>query len=308
MFNKYFFEIAVVMSGVCVASLSSTLFVLYTRAGQINYPIDEDWRDPAPKYVALARRFFDGISNQLATGYIEHSMSEKTRNQLDQMLSEAGYSYSILPAEIIMARWTSLLAGVLITTILMMSYGFSGLQACTVGAVMAALFYRYPDKKLQKQGELRKLEIERHFPFFLDTLVLMIGAGIPPKVALSKAVRLAPKGPIKQEFSRVDRDIKANIPYPDALQNLAKRVRSTAVSSFVATCCQADKKGTSLTGPLGEQAKQRRRERFRRAEELAGKAQVKLMGPIALFLFPILFFFIVVPIVMDLSSSGLFPR
>jgi len=308
MFDNHLFVIAIVLSGICAASLICIPLIMYVQAGKVSYPIEEDWRDPAPKYVAMARNFFDGVSNQTATGYIDRSMSQKERQRLEKELGEAGYTYSILPAEFVMAKWGSALVGLVVTALLVLAYGGAASLAFIMGAMVAAICYIYPDIKLRQMGRLRKLLLEKQFPFFLDVLVLTMRAGQAQSVALNYAVDMTPKGPVKQEFSRAVSEINAGVSRTEALQKVAQRVRLPSLSNFVAAFCQADKSGGSLTVSLSEQARQRRRERFQKAEKLAGQAPVKLLVPLFLFIFPILFIIIGVPILMDLKGSGLLDR
>ena len=111
---------------------------------------------------------------------------------------------------------------------------------------------------------------------------------------------------MRAELARLDREVRTGTSRADALGLLAARVRLASISNFVAVVAQSEEAGGSLTRALTEQAKQRRRERFQRAEKLANQAPVKLLFPLVAFLFPVTFIVLGFPIVRDVSGSGLF--
>ena len=77
-----------------------------------------------------------------------------------------------------------------------------------------------------------------------------------------------------------------------------------AVSLQAASVAQAEETGGSLGEVLADQARQRRQERFVRAEKLANQAPVKMLFPLIALLFPITFIIIGFPIVIQLVESG----
>jgi tight adherence protein C len=87
---------------------------------------------------------------------------------------------------------------------------------------------------------------------------------------------------------------------------MASRVVIPAVTNFSASVIQAEETGGSLGEVLADQARQRRQERFLRAEKLANQAPVKMLFPLIALLFPITFIIIGFPIVMQLIDSGAF--
>ena len=111
-------------------------------------------------------------------------------------------------------------------------------------------------------------------------------AGLAFPSALHEATTQMPQGPMRHELARVIREVRTGLSRRDALSRLAERIRLASISNFVAVVAQAEETGGSLTSALMEQAKQRRRERFQRAEKLANQAPVKLLFPLVAFLIP----------------------
>lgn len=77
-----------------------------------------------------------------------------------------------------------------------------------------------------------------------------------------------------------------------------------AVTNFVASVVQAEQTGGSLGDVLADQARQRRQERFLRAEKLANQAPVKMLFPLIALLFPVTFIIIGFPIAIQLLEAG----
>jgi len=138
--------------------------------------------------------------------------------------------------------------------------------------------------------------------------VLSMKAGLAFPGAMEQATSQLPDGPMRQEMQRLLRDVRTGTGRGEALQQLAQRVRMASISNFVAVVAQADESGGSLTRVLYEQARQRRRERFQRAEKLANQAPVKLLFPLVAFLFPVTFIIIGFPLYEQLAGSGFFAR
>ena len=86
----------------------------------------------------------------------------------------------------------------------------------------------------------------------------------------------------------------------EALRNLAERTGVDDLRSLVAMLIQTDKFGTSIAKGLRVFSDSLRTKRRQRAEQEAQKAAVKLLFPLACFLFPTLFIAILGPAFLNL--------
>jgi tight adherence protein C len=84
------------------------------------------------------------------------------------------------------------------------------------------------------------------------------------------------------------------------LRNLAERTGVDDLRSLVAMLIQTDKFGTSIARGLRVFSDSLRTKRRQRAEQEAQKAAVKLLFPLACFLFPTLFIAILGPAALNL--------
>ena len=101
------------------------------------------------------------------------------------------------------------------------------------------------------------------------------------------------------------RDLRAGLPRAEALKRMAERMDIPQISNFTSSLIQADKVGANLSDTLRAQANQRREERFLRAEKLALEAPVKMMLPLVMFFFPLIFLFIGYFIYLKMLQEGI---
>jgi tight adherence protein C len=148
----------------------------------------------------------------------------------------------------------------------------------------------------------RRTAVARSMPFFLDLITMCVEAGLSVQGAMAQAVAKGPQGGVRDEFQRVLRDIRAGKTRVDALREMAQRLNDPSVTNFVACVVQGERMGMSMAPLLRMQAEQRLNERFVRAEKMALQAPVKMLFPLAVFIFPCTFIILFFPIVMRLGE------
>ncbi|HZB44834.1 MAG TPA: type II secretion system F family protein [Pyrinomonadaceae bacterium] len=108
---------------------------------------------------------------------------------------------------------------------------------------------------------------------------------------------------ISEEFELTNLEIRVGRERDEALRNLAERTGVDDLRSLVAMLIQADRFGTSIAKAVRVYADSLRTKRRQRAEQAAQKAAVKLLLPLALFLFPTLFISILGPAAINLMDT-----
>jgi tight adherence protein C len=288
---------------VAFAALACTLLLLLPLAlrGRITQPAARDnaWRDRLPAALRLIRP----LVRWYASG-VDTSLPEFKRDVIQNQLNAAGAAYLITPAEFVVIRRLSFIAGFGVALYVIFVLDMRDPLHIAVTACVAPFAYLYPDTWLRDTTRKRQLRFEKDFPFFLDVLVLGMKAGLTFTAAVEQAVEQLRVGPVKHEFERYLRETRTGVARRVALDRLAMRVVIPAVTNFTASVTQAEETGGSLGEVLADQARQRRQERFLRAEKLANQAPVKMLFPLIALLFPITFIIIGFPIVMQLIDSG----
>ncbi|MDT4969144.1 MAG: tight adherence protein [Acidobacteriota bacterium] len=139
----------------------------------------------------------------------------------------------------------------------------------------------------------------------LDLMVVSIEAGLGLNAAMlrvSDELRDVHKD-ISEEFELANLEIKVGRDREEALRNLAERTGVDDLRSLVAMLIQADRFGTSIARAVRIYSDSLRTKRRQRAEQAAQKAAVKLLFPLACFLFPVLFIAILGPAMLTLIDT-----
>ncbi|MDY0067180.1 MAG: type II secretion system F family protein [Steroidobacteraceae bacterium] len=260
---------------------------------------DGSWRDRLPAPLAALRPIL-----QWYAGGVDRSLSPHQRDILQSRLNAAGAGYLLTPAEFIVLRRIALAAGCAAAMYLLVVLQIRDPMYAALAGLLAPLGYLYPNLWLRDASGRRQASFAKEFPFFLDILVLGMKAGLTFAAAVEQAVSPLCEGPVRQEFSRYLRETRTGVARRVALERLAQRMPIAAAINFAASVTQAEETGGSLGEVLADQARQRRQERFVRAEKLANQAPVKMLFPLIALLFPVTFIIIGFPIVIQLLDAG----
>lgn len=140
----------------------------------------------------------------------------------------------------------------------------------------------------------RKLEIQRSLPDALDLITVSVEAGLAFDSALLRVAEKMP-GALSKELSRVLQEIRVGKSRKDALKDLVERTQVDDFSVVIGSILQADQLGVGIAGVLRVQSDFMRERRKQRAQEMAMKAPIKMLFPLAFFIFPTLFIVILGP-------------
>jgi tight adherence protein C len=139
----------------------------------------------------------------------------------------------------------------------------------------------------------------------LDLMVVSVEAGLGLNAAMLKVSSelMDVHRPVATEFELANLEIRVGRERDEALRNLAERTGVDDLHSLVAMLIQTDKFGTSIAKGLRVFSDSLRTKRRQRAEQEAQKAAVKLLLPLACFLFPTLFIAILGPAALNLMDT-----
>ena len=139
----------------------------------------------------------------------------------------------------------------------------------------------------------------------LDLMVISIEAGLGLNASMLKVSSELKEvhRDISEEFELANLEIRVGRDRDEALRNLAERTGVDDLRSLVAMLIQTDRFGTSIAKAIRIFSDSLRTKRRQRAEQAAQKAAVKLLFPLACFLFPTLFIAILGPALLQLSDT-----
>ncbi|MGB7159405.1 MAG: type II secretion system F family protein [Tepidisphaeraceae bacterium] len=171
------------------------------------------------------------------------------------------------------------------------------LVVTTVLAIMPNLFVRY-------RRDRRRQEVREQLPDAIDLLEICVTSGMGLEMAWN-AVADDFRGvstTLADEMSLATLEMHLGAPRAQALRNMARRTGVDDIASLVATLVQSERFGTSVSQALRTYADALRTERSQRAEEQAEKLAVKLLFPMVLFIFPVVFIVILGPAVIKIHA------
>ena len=161
-----------------------------------------------------------------------------------------------------------------------------------------------PTWQLQQRIGQRRTVLVMELPTILDMLTIATSAGLALEQALVEVARQS-SGVVAQELQRASREMAlGQVSLVDALEMLADRNDVPELNSLVSHLRSAHEQGLPLVQILAAQAEAlRERQRLRIIEE-GGKASVRMLLPVALFILPVLFVVVLVPAAVELMRLG----
>jgi len=217
-------------------------------------------------------------------------------------LALAGNPYRWTPADYIGTKVFAALALGGVLFFLLSISGHTG-YAFPFGGVGAAFGWFGPDLLLRSRTRARQKQIQRALPDALDLLVISVEAGLGFDAAIQRLVEKR-SDVLALELARVLAEMRVGRARRDALRDMAQRSGVTDLSNFVGAIIQADQLGVSVSRVLTVQAEQMRVLRRQRAEEKAAQLQLKMIFPLAIFIFPALCVVIVGPVWPTMAAAG----
>jgi tight adherence protein C len=147
------------------------------------------------------------------------------------------------------------------------------------------LGFMLPDSFLSARIRRRHERIERECADMIDLLAITVQAGL----GLDQALKVTSErldGPLSDEVRLMLNEIRVGQSRPEALKRLAERAPTPTVRSFSRSLSQSESMGVSIGQTLKALAVDARSRKRLAAEELAQKAPIKMIFPLASCFFP----------------------
>jgi tight adherence protein C len=225
--------------------------------------------------------------------------------KLQKLLMQAGYRSPNAPVvyRAVQLIWLVALPGTVALGCALLGRPLNSAILWILIAFIAGFFL--PRYVLRKMVKGRQQRVRWGLADALDLMVVSIEAGLGLNAAIVKVgEELREVHPdISEEFELTNLEIRVGRDRDEALRNLAERTGVDDLRSLVAMLIQADRFGTSIARAVRVYADSLRTKRRQRAEQAAQKAAVKLLFPLACFLFPTLFIAILGPAALNLIDS-----
>jgi len=162
-----------------------------------------------------------------------------------------------------------------------------------------------PDFWLGRRIKVRQKRIRQGLPDILDMLIICIEAGLSMDHATARTsqelIKAQPE--LCDELGIVVLEQRAGRARDEAWKHLAERTDVDAVRNLVTMLVQAETFGTSIAKTLRVHSDTLRTQRVQAVEEAAAKTTIKLIFPLALFIFPSLFLVVLGPAFIMIIDS-----
>ncbi|MEO7367302.1 MAG: type II secretion system F family protein [Gemmatimonadaceae bacterium] len=218
-------------------------------------------------------------------------------------LIQAGYDNPVAPLTYSMLRVLALVLFPMLVLILLHSRSFIQVIVSLVAAALIGLML--PPFVLLRLVSRRQDKVRRSLPDCLDLLVVCVEAGISLDAAILRVARdltyVHPQ--LAGELLVVSRKTNAGMTREEALRGLWDRTGVEEVRTLVASLVQSEKWGSSSSRVLRVSAETLRRKRRHAAEKKAATAPLKMIVPMAIFIFPALFVVVLGPAVIQIVNG-----
>ena len=294
------------------------LVIVGIRSPQGSDPLEERLSEFAARgetvsleEIELSQPFSQRIVVPIAKKMGEFVMRFTPQNAITSMTRKvelAGNPGNVDPAIFFALRFVGIpLGGIFIILAYIAPPGsFLDGKGLLLGLPAAILGFYLPDLLLQSRIDRRQKDIRKAMPDGLDLLTICVEAGLGFDAAMSKLYEKW-DNELGRAFGRVVREIQLGKLRREALRDMADRLGVTEMSSFVAAVIQSEQLGVSMAQVLRIQADQMRIRRRQIAEEAAHKAPIKMLIPMAIFIFPALCIVLMAPAILILIESGVGP-
>lgn len=173
-----------------------------------------------------------------------------------------------------------------------------------LGAAGFAVGFIAPDAELERRLALHRTLIVMELPALLDLLTIAVSAGLALEQALGMVARQS-HGVVALALQQAVRELAlGQRSVIEALEAMAERQGVPELSSFVGQLRAAHEQGVPLVQTLSTQAEALREQKRLRIVEEGGKATVRMILPVALFILPVLFVVLLLPATLELMHLG----
>ena len=161
-----------------------------------------------------------------------------------------------------------------------------------------------PDWDLDRRMAARRTLMVMELPILLDMLAIATSAGLALEQALGQVARQS-QGEVAHELKRAARELALGRgSVMEVLDSMAERNAIPELAAFVGQLRAAHEQGIPLVQTLATQAEALREQKRLRIVEEGGKASIRMVLPVALFILPVLFVVLLLPAAVEVLRLG----
>lgn len=230
----------------------------------------------------------------------KNANKNKTLEAIRKQLRYAGMFMD--PADFQFIKYAFLIGSVFVTLLVMIIVNTDLAIKFLILVCGILLGVMGPTMYLKSRVNSHQTGIKKQLPDAMDLLCVCIEAGLSFDAALLKVSQKL-KGPFIDELLIVYREIQMGRTRREALQNLCDATNLDELKTFASALVQAEQLGIPINNVMRAQSEQLRIERSQQAKEKGMKASIKMLVPMLLFIFPVVFIILMGPTVLNIIET-----
>lgn len=218
----------------------------------------------------------------------------KFYNKINQLLKIINFENKIDKQEFLFIQQISLVVFFVLSLLLFNDF--------TLSMVLCVLGFYLPFLILKARVNKKQQEIVKELPDAIDVIAANIEGGLSINQAIYKYANTN-KNLFAEELQLVLKKIKLGKSFEEVMRELDEKFTIKEISSFVNSFIQAEKTGGNIKKIIKDHAEEIRKKRFQFLKKKAYEAPVKLLIPLILFIFPVIFIVIFGPIIIKMLNG-----
>lgn len=265
---------------------------------------------PQPVFQELQLSFYErfvgkgikAISEKLGRFAPKKKKQNKTKT-LEAIRKQLRFAGMFMdPADFQFIKQAFLIGTVFVTLVVVIAVDMSPMIMLLVLSIGVLLGVMGPTMYLRSRVSGHQNGIKKQLPDAMDMLCVCIEAGLGFDAALLKVSQKL-SGPFIDELMIVYREIQMGRTRREALQNLCDATNLDELKTFASALVQAEQLGIPINNVMRSQSEQLRVERSQAAKEKGMKASIKMLIPMLLFIFPVVFIILMGPTVLNIIET-----
>jgi len=258
--------------------------------------------------ASFGARTSSGFSKFVTGTFTEERFGVDTtvRQKLRRELLRAGFFSPDAVRYYVMARFATVAAAPLLVyaLILLFAPALSRMLGLLSVSVAAGIGILLPDAFLSRRRGRMMNEYRLIFPDLLDLLLVCMSAGLSIEASMERIRGHMSKRSeaLGLNLELMGAELRAGRDSIDVLNSLADRLGIDEAASFVAVLRHSMDLGGDISESLRVFSDEMRRKRILRAEEKANALPVKMVGPLAAGIFPVILLVALLPVILKLMK------
>ena len=247
-----------------------------------------------------------GSGNEQLRYYLDVVQTDSP-NSLRMRLVQAGFfsRRALIKFNIIRFVVCAVVFGALQITLSLMFPEASKAIHMLLALIMSGVAFILCSVVLERMGNKRSIEFRKLFPDLMDLLLVCIDSGLSINAAIDRVTRefLLTTPDFGIQLSIINLEIRAGRPLHEALNNFAKRIGVEEARTLAVLFKQSEELGASVSKTLRVFSAEMRQTRLVKAEEKANALPIKMLFPMAFFMFPVNLVIVLLPIGMVILKT-----